>query len=218
MNIAPLVRVANVLDMFHGDDNEEMPDFARLKAQGFYAVIHKATQGSHYRDPLFAARIKAADAAGLLVGAYHFGDGSPVDTQVSNFLETTQAVPRDFVCLDFENNPKSQMSGIQAAGFLARLDGRGFNPVIYGSDLIRETPVNLFGPGSYLWLAEYGPHENIPPPWDKNTTLLWQFSETGAAAGIRGYVDLNYFDGTRDELAAKWGKPCYPIQTNFKVT
>jgi lysozyme len=207
--IKDLTMKANVLDMFHGDDKELIPNFAVLKQQGIFAIMHKASQGADYDDRLCVARLHAASAAGLLCGVYHFGDASPVEKQWQNFLSVLSKLT--FIqplaqALDFERNSRNTMSLIQAQQFLAMIRA----PIIYGSDLVREQPITA-KPGPYtpwLWLAEYGPHENIPAPWTKDTTLLWQFSEAGSYTGLQGHVDQNYFDGTAEELAAKWGKPC----------
>jgi GH25 family lysozyme M1 (1,4-beta-N-acetylmuramidase) len=58
-----------VIDLSHW---EAPADFAQVKASGIAAVILKATQGTGFVDPTFAARTVAANTAGLLVGTYHF--------------------------------------------------------------------------------------------------------------------------------------------------
>lgn len=202
----------NVVDMFHGDNRERMPDFSALKAEGILAIIHKCSQGSNGVDELCEARIQAARDAGLLVATYHFGDGSDVDKQLDN-MEKHSPVP--FMWLDFERNPRSQMSPLQARQFLQSMH----IPAIYGSDLLRSNALMLGKAMAslddnaqqimpWLWLAEYGPHERIPLPWNADSTLLWQFSESGSFKFINGHVDLNVFNGTAEQLTTKWGKPC----------
>lgn len=208
----------NVLDMFHGDNREAMPDFAYIRSQGIWAVIHKASQGMTVTDHLYSARIEKARGAGLLVGSYHFGTDENATEQVDRYLEITKAKPGDFVCLDWERNPDGHTMSLRGAlEFLTALRVDGFNPVIYGSDFVRENAKALNAPvlnsGWWLWLAEYGPHMHIPLPWGKATTLLWQFSGRGTFRHFNGHVDMNYFDGTADELSAKWGKPCGTIAT-----
>jgi len=58
-----------------------------------------------------------------------------------------------------------------------------------------------------LWTPSYGTScckmpvtpTGGPGPWSKWT--IWQYSGHGAAAGVRGDVDLNYFRGTEVDLA-----------------
>jgi lysozyme len=206
---------ANVLDMFHGDNREKIPNFAALKANGFFALIHKCTQGTNYVDKTCQSRIAAARDAGLLVGFYHFGDNTSPNDQVDHFMQFAKPRKGDLLALDYETEPNGHTMGpIQAQNFILALFNLGFPPVLYGSDLPREhasivttLPKNRF---PYLWLAEYGPHENIPKPWVPATVLLWQFSERGSVPGVNGHVDLNVFDGTFEQLSSKWGKPCNP--------
>ena len=52
-----------------------------------------------------------------------------------------------------------------------------------------------------LWLAAYQASQPPPPaPWE--TVSIWQFTDTGAVPGISGAVDLNRFNGTREQLLA----------------
>jgi GH25 family lysozyme M1 (1,4-beta-N-acetylmuramidase) len=53
-----------VIDLSHW---EAPVDFAQVKASGIAAVILKATQGTGFVGPTFAARAVAANTAGLLV-------------------------------------------------------------------------------------------------------------------------------------------------------
>lgn len=197
--------------MYHGDDREEIPDFASLKAQGIWAIIHKATQGSTDKDPKFEARVRAAATAGLLVGAYHFGDNSGIDEQVTNFKEAIAPFPGIFSILDYEKLAGKTMSPQLASAFISKANIL----MLYGSDLVRETCGLIVGHVAtlWLWLAEYGPHERIPLPWDTTTTLLWQFSGSATIGTLSGHIDVNYFAGSEDDLRARWGKPARSWRT-----
>ena len=52
-----------------------MSSFETVKAAGIAGIIHKATQGLSFQDPTYHDRRTQALAAGLLWGAYHFGEG-----------------------------------------------------------------------------------------------------------------------------------------------
>ena len=76
--------------------------------------------------------------AGLLWGAYHFGTGADVDSQLSNFLGKTGIDDAMLYALDFEANPGNTMSLAQAKDFIQKLDTRlGRKAVIYGGDLLK---------------------------------------------------------------------------------
>ena len=58
-----------VIDLSH---HNPTPDWAKLKAAGCIGVIHKATEGTSYKDPTLYDRAKDAMAAGLKWSTYHF--------------------------------------------------------------------------------------------------------------------------------------------------
>lgn len=229
----------NVLDMFHGDNREKIPDFAALKAAGIFAVLHKVSQGTKYIDPKFSDRRKAAEQAGMLFGGYHFMDAQDADAQADFFLTAANIADGSGLALacDYEKSASTPALH-QAQQFMQNIDHSsppGTQCILYSGDLIRETltPLDraghisdvMRGCGQFfamhrLWLAEYGPHENIPWPWNKSPNAitgsspvtgtkapgvwLWQFTEKGRINPIVGNVDGNFYSGTADQLASNW--------------
>lgn len=222
----------NVVDLFHGDNQERVPDFAAIKAAGVLAVIHKASQGRGYVDPRYTDRKKAALDAGLLWGAYHFLDASPPQDQADHFLNAVHG--GDFepgsvlLACDFERWPTSQPTLNHAYQFMRACDmdqGASTSCVLYSGDVIRETcrphvgghqnsamiGVDEFMRKHRLWLAQYGPTAKVPWPWNEARedspapgVWLWQWTETGNVPGCKGHVDGNYFAGTPTDLATHW--------------
>lgn len=215
------LRTANILDMYHGDNRDKPIDFAMLKTAGIFAVIHKASQGSHYTDAKYHSRAADAKAAGMLWGAYHFLDSSDATEQAKHFLSIVDPKADDNIALiaDYEKPPGVGAAALhQCQEFMTCIDENvsGASCILYSGNMIRETltdhmggnqannmrgAVNFFA-SHRLWLAEYGPHENIPKPWLKS--WAWQFSETGREPHIVGNVDLNWYDGTLEQLTADW--------------
>lgn len=227
----------NVIDMYHGNVVKNT-DFAALKASGILAIIHKASQGSRYRDPAYAARRKAAQEAGLLWGAYHFLDSSDPVKQADTFLDASgissvDAEPILLAC-DYETS-SSTATLHQCMTFMSEVDRNsppGVSCVLYSGNLIRETlkphqggfqnsemhGVEAFFQMHRLWLAEYGPKEKIPFPWDQPIAKssneashipapgvwLWQFTERGRFNPLTGNTDGNFFDGDFNALKARW--------------
>jgi lysozyme len=227
----------NVIDMYHGN-TVQTGDFAALRNAGIMAIIHKASQGLRYRDPEYTARRDAAQAAGMLWGAYHFLDSTDPVAQADAFLEASGiSAPNSgpiLLACDFENS-SAQPALHQCAAFMAEIDRNsppGVSCVIYSGNLIRETlkphagghqasemaGVELFFQQHRLWLAEYGPKEQIPYPWnlpivkssneatalDPPGVFLWQFTERGRVNPLTGNTDGNFFDGTFEDLKARW--------------
>lgn len=220
----------NVIDMYHGDNREAIPNFAMMKIAGVWGIIHKITQGSHYIDPKASDRIKAAQDAGLLVGGYCFLDATDGETQADFYLDRLNAIlphalpDAGFLnAADYEKLNNDTASLKQLYDFMSFVDKNGpagHLSVCYSSDLIRETllppkgghvDTSMVGVDNFmaqhrLWLAEYGPHENIPWPWniDWKTAWLWQYKANGTVPGIIGQTDLNFYAGTNAQLIQEW--------------
>src|SRR5262245_59871584 len=62
------------------------PDFTAMKRQGIVGVIHEATYPPFVRDAKYLDRQMGALQAGLLWGAYHYGNGRDQVRQADNFL------------------------------------------------------------------------------------------------------------------------------------
>src|SRR5262249_798812 len=103
----------NVVNLSHYDMMR--PDFAAMKRQGIVAVIHEATDPPFGRDHKYLDRQLGALQAGLLWGAYHYGNGSDPIRQADHFLNVVsnawaQASPAIrpntgvLLVLDFEKN------------------------------------------------------------------------------------------------------------------
>lgn len=207
--------VPRVVDISHHNQVTDLRATARADVWG---VIHKSSQGRSYRDPDYAARRSQAKAAGLLWGAYHFNDGSDVAAQVDWFLKCAQPDDHTLLVLDFEDNPKSNMSVQQAVQFLRLLEQKtGRKGAIYSGNRLKETLHILSSAdrayvcSHRLWLCQYGPRASLPIGFARY--WLWQYTGdgigqpphnvAGIVAGNAG-IDLNIYDGTREQLIREW--------------
>src|SRR5258708_4393848 len=93
---------AMVVDLSHWDPAQNYEEVADA---GIVGVIYKATQGQSMTDATYVDQQKAAKAAGLRWGSYHFADGSNVDGQVANFMGFACPDPDELFALDWEDNP-----------------------------------------------------------------------------------------------------------------
>lgn len=189
-------------------------DFVKAKAAGVIGIIHKATQGTGFADPLYASRRTAAKAAGLLWGAYHFGTGDDVDAQFSKFLAVAQPDASTLVALDFERNTTTandSMTLAQAKQFLQKIEAKlGRKAVVYGGDYLKAqlgAAADPYLAQHRLWWAQYNATCALPPTWP--SYWLWQFTDghhgpdPQNVPGI-GTPDCDTYDGTDAELAASW--------------
>src|SRR5436189_3937102 len=167
---------SNVVNLSHYDMMR--PDFAAMKREGIIGVIHEASYPRLERDAKYLDRQMGALQAGLLWGAYHYGDATDPVRQADHFLNvvasawaqagSTARSPGVLLVLDFEQNghyPGGTMRVDQAVSFVERIQQRtGKYPGIYsGENRIRSV---LNGPGvsteakrvltkCWLWLANY---------------------------------------------------------------
>jgi lysozyme len=74
-----------IVDLSHHNGNV---DLVQAQAAGTVRVIHKATQGTTFVDPMYQTNRDKAKQAGLFWGAYHFGEGADGVEQADHFLRT----------------------------------------------------------------------------------------------------------------------------------
>jgi lysozyme len=222
-----------VADMAHFNS----VNFTALAGAGIVGVIHKATQGVGMTDQQYARRRAAAAAAGLEWGAYSFATGDDARAHARHFLAVAQADAATLMCLDFEDNPRSPMSGQQAWDFMREVeDATGRLCWIYGGNRIKEQITPLCRRSSAaadyfkarpLWLCQYKlglppgidlaglkAHIRVPPPWDDWTLLQYTGDGVGplphTVPGVENGADLNVFDGDDAALRAAWAGKVVP--------
>lgn len=209
------------------------PDFVGMKAQGIVAVIHEVTYPRFERDAYYGTRQNAATRAGLLWGAYHFGDATDPIRQAEHFLNVVSSNWRGpspqpngvLLVLDFERNghyPGGTMRVDQAVTFVERIRQRtGHYPGLYGSEhRLRQV---LSSPkvtaaqrqaltNCWLWIANYHREPQNTAPWSHWT--LWQYTGDGVCdlprsaypksiANIRK-AERNIFRGNPAAVEAFW--------------
>src|SRR5881296_127007 len=189
---------SNVVNLSHYDLMR--PDFVTMRSEGIVGVIHEASYPRFDRDSQYAARQQAATRAGLLWGAYHFGDATDPVRQADHFVSVvsnawTQADPlsrpsRMLLVLDFEKNghyPGGTMRVDQAVAFVERIRERtGKYPGIYSGEYRLRQVLNspTVSPAykrvlsnCWLWLANYGARPQATAPW--SNWHLWQYTGDG---------------------------------------
>jgi GH25 family lysozyme M1 (1,4-beta-N-acetylmuramidase) len=191
-------------------------DFEAMRRAGAFGAMLKVSEGAGFVDFTFPGRARAARAAGLHVGGYHFarpaGDPKP---QARLFVKHLGAIGRRdlYPALDLEtddgNLPSAQLYE-WARGFGAevrRLAGVRVlwytGPAFIAAHGIRRP----FGNGAGLWLAAWGPNDGtdhgIPAGWTKpwRRAAAHQFTSVGRIAGVNGPVDLSHARSRRSILA-----------------
>jgi lysozyme len=176
------------------------PDFAGMKSEGILGVIHEATYPRFEIDPKYLERQQAATRAGMLWGAYHYGNASDPIRQADHFLSMVSNAwaqsdqlsrpSRILLVLDFEKNghyPGGTMRADQAVAFVQRIRERtGKYPGIYSGEYYMQRALNALRVGAaqagvlgncWLWLANYSNQPRATSPW--NAWDMWQYCGDG---------------------------------------
>ncbi len=199
-----------IIDISH--HNGTTLNFGAAKAAGILGVIQKATQGLSGADPTFQSNRTSIRNAGLLFGAFHFGDGSDGGSQARHFLSVTQSGPNELIALDLEGNPAGpSMTLEEARAFITVIfETIGKWPVLYSGHYLKEAleghPDTVLSQCP-LWLAQYGPAAVLPPGWTRWS--LWQYTDGAVPPGSQpvngiGHCDRDRFYGVVGDLAAFW--------------
>lgn len=179
-------------------------------------VSIRATEGTDYSDPMFAANWKGAHDAGLVRTAYHFArPAAPAAAQADFFVDAVVAAggyansSTMQLMLDLEVNDSQSPAVVWAwtQAFSARVLARTGRPLLmytgyyFWRDSVGNPTDNLNAP---LWIAAYIAKPLIPTAWPNWT--FWQHDDNGRFVGIDGNVDVDYFNGDRAQLE----KLCFP--------
>ncbi len=175
-------------------------DFCKITHDSIDFVIIKATEGTSFKDSKFLTNYREAQKAGTKIGAYHYfrfdTDGI---MQALNFINSIKNIKLDFpLMIDVEewnnaqNIPHDEIIA-RLSDMINYLKSNGYNLIIYSNkdgfnDFIR----NRFSEYP-LWICSF-----TNPPIS-STWTFWQYSHRGKINGIDGNVDLNTFNGSREQ-------------------
>lgn len=177
-----------------------------VQAAGIAFAFARATYGNSVVDSYFDINWPAMKEAGIIRGAYHFFLATEDPTQQAEFfISTVRSLdPGDLPpVIDVESG--SGTSSTLAADVQTWLNvveqGLGRKPIIYTAPSYWNANLTSAFGDYALWVAEYGVSSPKPVNGWSNWTF-WQHSSTGTVSGINGAVDLDYFNGTAQALAA----------------
>jgi len=176
-------------------------DWEKIKRQHINFVYVKATEGEDYIDPNYLTNVTAANKLKLKVGEYHFFRfNKPGKTQAANFLSHTRNFSGKLTpVVDIEewgNMPvvKSEKEiRTEITAFLKVVEGITKNKVIIYTNI---NSYNRFIRGQFMdnpiWICSFNKSRILP---DKRKWLFWQHAHNGKLEGIKGFVDINTFNG-----------------------
>jgi len=191
------------IDISH---HQDVIDWSLLTREDISFAIIKATEGGDHKDTKFEQNWKKAGEIGLVRGAYHyFTFCKPGQEQALNFIQSVPVEKNSLppaIDLEFSGNCQARPSKeevLQELKIFSELVKQryGKTPVIYATN----ESYNTFLAGENLsypvWIRDIyaEPKLSDGAKWD-----FWQFTHRGRLHGIDGFVDLNVFNGTKDEF------------------
>ncbi|MDR2223404.1 MAG: glycoside hydrolase family 25 protein [Flavobacteriaceae bacterium] len=206
-------RTAEVLkrhnDMLVGFDVSQYQgviDWSAIDSVAFTAplefVFIRATMGEDALDKAFDINWKGARANHFIRGAYHYYRPNENSTeQANNFIAKVKLSEGDLPpVLDIEEMPKTQtMENLRKGlkNWMSIVENHyGVKPILYSGENYYVNHLKEWFPDHTIWIANYNFFvEEIKPDWH-----FWQFSEKGVVEGIDGKVDLNIFQGNRNDM------------------
>ncbi len=160
-------------------------------------VYIKATEGMNLVDKMYYHNLRAAHAAGIPVGTYHFfSPTASVTTQINNLISAMPNLrEQDLVpMIDVETIGKTSAANFRSRlrQFLASVEQKyGVKPIIYtGTNFYNKYLCGYFDDYMFM-IAKYS--EGFPELHGNPRFVIWQYSSTGHVSGIRGYVDQSVF-------------------------
>ncbi|WP_396138108.1 glycoside hydrolase family 25 protein [Flavobacterium sp.] len=165
-------------------------------------VFIRATAGENRIDSRFEENWKGAKARQLIRGAYHYyrpNENSLV--QADNFIKNVTLQKGDLPpVLDIEKLPKTQSIVRLKVGlrnWLSVVEKHyGVKPIIYSGESYYKDFLKEEFSEYPLWIANYNFWRNdLESDWQ-----FWQFTEKAKIEGIDAMVDLNIFNGDKNDL------------------
>jgi lysozyme len=205
-------------DYLYGIDvshHQKHVNWHEVKNAGYSFGIAKASEGLD-KHSTFDRNWANMKKVTIIRGAYHYAlFGMPAVEQADFFYQTVQPAQGDlwlFVDLEYKDNeayfdggakPEDTREWIRR--FTSRIQELSGQPaIIYtgpnfwkAKDRVGNPVINF---GCPLWISEYGvASPKVPRAWP--TWTFWQYA-IGQAAGVRGHCDLDYFNGSLNDLQA----------------
>jgi lysozyme len=165
-------------------------------------VFIRASAGKDRIDSRFEENWKGAKARQLIRGAYHYyRPNENSKEQATNFINNVTLQKGDLPpVLDIEKLPKTQSVARLKVGlrnWLTAVEKHyGVKPIIYSGESYYKDFLKEEFSAYPLWIANYNFWRNdLESDWQ-----FWQFTEKAKIEGIDGMVDLNIFNGDKNDL------------------
>ena len=209
-------RFANCVPIQGIDLSEHNPDgikWKKAKTSGadfvfLRAGYRAADSGNINADETFKKRAKAADKAGIMVGAYFYSQAltpAEAEEEAEFLLEAVKPCNISMpLVIDFEIYPKGRLEkkikkgDLYAASlyhdivlaFCRKVEEAGYESAVYANyDMLTNyMDASILGEEATIWLASYDKKAGLDAGYS-----FWQCSDKAAVGGISGDVDHDFW-------------------------
>jgi lysozyme len=183
-------------------------DWPAVRLDGVEFAFVRATDGLDRVDPQFAENWSASRSQNILRGAYQFfrpaqDPVAQADLLLGMLAPSPGELPPVIVVEATDDLAPPEIASAVRAWLDRVRPAIGREPIIYTGFYFWRDEVGAPDlTASPLWHAQYtsATCANIAPPWP--TWAFWQFTQTGRVTGISADVDIDRWNGTREELAS----------------
>ena len=178
-------------------------DWKKVAKDTIHFAFIKATEGGDYQDPNFKVNWKSLENSTIKRGAYHFFiPTTDPKKQLDNFYLNVSLKPGDLPpVVDFETTKglSNQRIHKRLKMFVEGLEEKyNVKPIIYTNLKLYYAHIAGRFDHNPIWIARY--NKRSPLLSGNQTWTIWQYGDRGRVDGIHGYVDLNVFDGSLQDL------------------
>lgn len=191
------------IDVSH---HQQKIDWAILDKESVQFAFIKATEGGNHKDSMFQENWREAIRHNIPVAAYHFftfcKEG---EEQARNYIHY---VPKDSIDLPpvidleyggncaIENRKEDLISEITKYLEIIE-DHYQRKAIIYTTNEFYKNYLTHQFPDNPIWIRDILSEPNLP---DGRDWLFWQFTNKGNLKGIDTPVDLNTFNGNKEDF------------------
>jgi lysozyme len=184
-------------------------DWNRIDPVEVNFVLMKATEGGDFKDKMFNSNWQNVRSRKLVTGAYHFFTFCKSgQEQAKNYMDSVPIAAHTLppvIDLEFAGNCKSvpTRSGLEKElnTFIDLVQQKyRKRPILYVTHEFYDAYLRDRYPNSPIWISDFYSFDKLPVLSDRKLWLFWQYSERGRVTGVNSPVDLDVFNGNRDEF------------------
>jgi lysozyme len=172
----------------------------------FQFAYIKATEGRDYTDEFFNDNWVNAKANNLLVGAYHFfttqSTGEQQAEHFINVVPNEEGLLPPVIDIEIDMNKNIETIEQELTTLSNQLEQHyKKRPILYVTYATFNRYISSRFEDHEIWIRDIVKYPTIK---GKREWTFWQYNNRGRVKGIDAYVDINVFNGKREEFNNKF--------------